>query len=97
VESHEFQAIEANQKAVDQINNFKEELNSVCINLKGNQKYLHVNVIVPLSSKAMIRGKLVHTNEVYVNLGDRWFLKTSCEKALELCGRMIESKQQLLT
>ena len=58
--------------------------------MEENLKHLYVNVMVPVGNKAMIKAKLVHTNEMYVNLGDKWFVKTSCKRALEICERMIE-------
>lgn len=48
--------------------------------------------MVPIGSKALMKGNLVHTNEIFVNLGDRWFVKTSASRALEICNRMIESR-----
>jgi hypothetical protein len=89
-----FQALDINVRTIDRISQFETNLHEVQSNMKEIQKYLKVDTIVPIGNKAMIRGHLVHTNEIFVNLGDRWFLKTSSEKALEISGRMIESNRE---
>lgn len=48
--------------------------------------------MAPITSNALIKGKLVHTNEVFAHVGDNWFIKTSAARALEICDRRIKSK-----
>ena len=47
-------------------------------------------VMVPVPSKAMMPGTLVHTNEILVLLGDNWFLETSAKEARRIVGRRME-------
>lgn len=38
-------------------------------------------VIIPFTKKAFMPGRLVHTNEVMVLLGDNWFVERSAKQA----------------
>lgn len=80
-----------NEQTLNKIRNFKKELEDVKTNLEQNQNHLYQNIMVPIGTKALIKGKLVHTNEVTINVGDRWFIKKSAAGAIQTCNRMIES------
>ncbi|XP_055992559.1 unconventional prefoldin RPB5 interactor 1 [Sorex fumeus] len=45
---------------------------------------LSYNIMVPFGPFAFMPGKLVHTNEVTVLLGDNWFAKCSAKQAVDL-------------
>ncbi|XP_053808878.1 unconventional prefoldin RPB5 interactor 1 [Vidua chalybeata] len=45
---------------------------------------LSYDVMVPFGPLAFMPGKLVHTNEITVLLGDNWFSKCSAKQAIEL-------------
>merc|ERR1711915_848844 len=53
-------------------------------------------VMVPFTSKAFMPGKLVHTNEILVLLGDNWFIETSSKRAADIAGRRIEQCDKML-
>lgn len=42
---------------------------------------------VPFGSVAFMPGKLIHTNEIMVLLGDNWFAERSASQALEIAAR----------
>lgn len=65
-------------------------------NLKNYSEKLSVPIMIPLSSKAMIPGKLVHTNQVLVGLGDNWFSKVSTKSAVENCDRKIKFCSEMI-
>ncbi|KAF5897511.1 unconventional prefoldin RPB5 interactor 1 [Clarias magur] len=48
---------------------------------------LSYDIMVPFGSLAFMPGKLVHTNELTVLLGDNWFAKCSAKQAQTLVGR----------
>ena len=54
------------------------------------------SVMVPMTSKAFMPGKLVHTNEIMVLLGDNWFVQTSAKRASEIAGRRIKACDDIL-
>lgn len=60
--------------------------------LKVLPNNLSVNCMVPIGKKALMKGKIVHTNEIMVCLGDGYFVKYSAPQAIELCNRRIKSK-----
>jgi len=50
---------------------------------------LSENCMVPIGKRAFMKGKLTHTNEILVSLGDGYFAKYSASQAIELCNRRI--------
>ncbi|CAH1403018.1 unnamed protein product [Nezara viridula] len=85
-----------NKKNLTQWKEYKEKYEEVIENLKFyNEKHQH-SILLPVGSKAYVKGKLVHTNDVWVTLGCGWFLKTSTKKAVEICERRINSANELI-
>uniref|UniRef100_A0A7N5ZZ98 Protein phosphatase 1 regulatory subunit 19 n=1 Tax=Anabas testudineus TaxID=64144 RepID=A0A7N5ZZ98_ANATE len=57
---------------------------------------LSYDIMVPFGSLAFMPGKLVHTNEVTVLLGDNWFAKCSAKQAQKIVDhRMKHVKREL--
>ncbi|KAF9938003.1 uri1, prefoldin-like chaperone [Mortierella alpina] len=54
-------------------------------------------VMVPIGNLAFMPGKLVHTNEVLVMLGDNWFVDRSAVQAAEIVDRRMEFVQENIT
>lgn len=52
-------------------------------------------VMVPLNSLAFMPGRIVHTNEVLVLLGDNWFAERSASQALAIAQRRAEQCRQM--
>ncbi|XP_014286421.1 unconventional prefoldin RPB5 interactor 1 [Halyomorpha halys] len=89
-------AIIENKKNLKQWNEYKDKYEEVIKNLQYyNEKHQH-SIFLPVGSKAYIKGRLVHTNDVWVTLGCGWFIKTSCKKAVEICERRIKSANELI-
>ena len=53
-------------------------------------------VMVPMTSKAFMPGRLVHTNEILVLLGDNWFVETSAKKAAAMARRRVKGCDEIL-
>ncbi|KAG0295616.1 uri1, prefoldin-like chaperone [Linnemannia gamsii] len=51
-------------------------------------------VMVPIGNLAFMPGKLIHTNEVLVMLGDNWFVDRSAVQAAEIVDRRMELVQE---
>jgi unconventional prefoldin RPB5 interactor 1 len=47
--------------------------------------------MVPVCSKAICPGRIIHTNEVLVLLGDNWFVECSAKKAAEIVSHRLKS------
>lgn len=45
--------------------------------------------MVPIGKRALMKGKLIHTNEILAYLGDGYFAKYSASQAISLCKRRI--------
>ncbi|KAK7583906.1 hypothetical protein V9T40_004869 [Parthenolecanium corni] len=96
------QAVRKNAEAIAAIEEFKKELEGVKETLEENQKHLFQPIMAPLAGgKALMKGKLVHTNDVMVFLGDKWFVRTSAARAIDICNRKIarcnENKAEIET
>lgn len=59
-------------------------------NLKDYQKKLEVDVMVPIGGKALMPGKLYHTNEILVSHYQGVFSNVSTDKALEISNHRIK-------
>ncbi|KAG0251923.1 uri1, prefoldin-like chaperone [Mortierella polycephala] len=55
------------------------------------------NAMVPIGNLAFMPGKLIHTNEVLVMLGDNWFVDRSAVQAAEIVDRRMELVQENIT
>jgi len=49
---------------------------------------------VPFGSLAFMPGKLIHTNEILVLLGDNWFAERSASQAIEIIKRRQQSIEE---
>ncbi|XP_050399193.1 unconventional prefoldin RPB5 interactor [Patella vulgata] len=47
------------------------------------------DIMVPFGPCAFMPGKIVHTNEIMVLLGDNWFVERSSKQAAEIAGRRL--------
>lgn len=45
--------------------------------------------MVPIGKLAFMKGKLTHTNEILIYLGEGYFVKYSASQAIALCNRRI--------
>ncbi|KAF9428943.1 Eukaryotic translation initiation factor 2 subunit 3 [Podila epigama] len=71
-----------------------EALKSTLLDLPKETSH---NVMVPIGSLAFMPGKLIHTNEVLVMLGDNWFVDRSAAQAAEIVDRRMEFVQENIT
>ena len=51
--------------------------------------------MVPIGSLAFMPGRLIHTNEIMVLLGDNWFTERSAKQAAQIVTRRISGKLKL--
>ena len=57
---------------------------------------LTVYCMIPIGKQALMKGKLRHTNEIFVCLGEGYFVNYTATQAIELCSRRIKSKQYFI-
>lgn len=50
---------------------------------------LSYDIMVPISKKGFMPGKLIHTNEVLVLLGDNWMIERSAKQSGEMIDRRL--------
>ncbi|KAJ8369927.1 hypothetical protein SKAU_G00099550 [Synaphobranchus kaupii] len=71
----------------EQVQHWKKvetDYNSLQERLSTLPDKLSYDIMVPFGPLAFMPGKLVHTNEVTVLLGDNWFAKCSAKQAVDL-------------
>lgn len=52
--------------------------------------------MVPIGSKALIPGKLYHTNEVFISHSQSMYSKCTAHQAMEICNHRIKKAEQRL-
>ncbi|KAG0024145.1 uri1, prefoldin-like chaperone [Entomortierella chlamydospora] len=77
--------------------NYEEDYKALKTTLLDLPKETSHSVMVPIGSLAFMPGKLVHTNEILVMLGDNWFVDRSATQAAEIVDRRMEFVQENIT
>ncbi|KAF9402353.1 uri1, prefoldin-like chaperone [Mortierella sp. AD011] len=77
--------------------NYEEDYKALKTTLLDLPKETSHSVMVPIGSLAFMPGKLVHTNEILVMLGDNWFVDRSAVQAAEIVDRRMEFVQENIT
>lgn len=83
------QALKENEAQTRMWEEYKKRHEKVIEALGILPKELSLNCMVPLGKLAMMKGKLCHTNEILVFLGDGYFAKYSALQAADLCRRRV--------
>ncbi|XP_015430532.1 PREDICTED: unconventional prefoldin RPB5 interactor [Dufourea novaeangliae] len=89
-------AIQRNEQQCKIWTDYKKGHEKVAQALHTFQKNVYVNCMVPVGKRALLKGKLIHTNEVLACLGDGYFVKYSAEGAAALCARRIQHAEEML-
>ncbi|KAF9575062.1 uri1, prefoldin-like chaperone [Mortierella alpina] len=77
--------------------NYEADYQALKTTLLDLPKETSHSVMVPIGNLAFMPGKLVHTNEVLVMLGDNWFVDRSAVQAAEIVDRRMELVQENIT
>ncbi|XP_017764162.1 PREDICTED: unconventional prefoldin RPB5 interactor-like protein [Eufriesea mexicana] len=88
--------IERNEEQCKIWTAYKKNHQKVAEALEIFQKDLYVNCMVPIGKRALMKGKLIHTNEILTCLGDGYFAKYSTSGAVALCERRIKKADEIL-
>ncbi|KAG0347171.1 uri1, prefoldin-like chaperone [Podila humilis] len=76
--------------------NYEDDYDSLKSTLLDLPKETSHNVMVPVGSLAFMSGKLIHTNEVLVMLGDNWFVDRSAAQAVEMNITKLRTQEDAL-
>lgn len=83
------QELEQNEKQINTWNDYRNKYKKVIEGLEVYPLSVSENCMVPIGKRALMKGKLIHTNEIMVYLGDGYFAKYSASQAISLCKRRI--------
>nr|XP_011442483.2 unconventional prefoldin RPB5 interactor [Crassostrea gigas] len=92
-EEQNFALIETNRK-LEQWETFRSDYEALRERMTTLPDKTTHDIMVPFGSLAFMPGKLVHTNEILVLLGDNWFVERSAKQATEIIGRRIKTVEQ---
>lgn len=87
-----FQKILNNTNEIEVWSQYKAKHEKIIEGLQTISTELSLNCVVPIGKKALMKGKITHTNEILVCIGDGYFVKYSSQQAIALCKRRIKSK-----
>ncbi|KAG9072395.1 uri1, prefoldin-like chaperone [Linnemannia hyalina] len=74
--------------------NYESDYQALKTTLLDLPKEISHPVMVPIGNLAFMPGKIIHTNEVLVMLGDNWFVDRSAVQAAEIVERRMELVQE---
>jgi prefoldin subunit 5 len=80
-----------NHESIRRWEKYKQDYLELVQRLPAFSKELKHPIMVPIGSKALMKGSMVHTNEILISLGEGWFIKDSAERAVAICNRRIAS------
>ncbi|KAJ1742916.1 hypothetical protein LPJ68_001511 [Coemansia sp. RSA 1086] len=83
------------QTTLEQYSGYKAEYHELQQTLVDLPKEIEHEAMIPLGPLAFYPGKLIHTNEILVMLGDNWFVEQSATQAAEIAQRreaLVDSK-----
>lgn len=83
------QELGQNEKQINTLNDYRNKYKKVIEGLEVYPLSVSENCMVPIGKRALMKGKLIHTNEILVYLGDGYFAKYSASQAISLCNRRI--------
>ncbi|XP_005103795.1 unconventional prefoldin RPB5 interactor [Aplysia californica] len=83
-------AIYETKERIKQCESFKSDYKALQNRLKTLPDSVNHDIMVPFGKLAFMPGKIVHTNEVMVLLGDNWFAERSAKQAAEIAGRRMK-------
>lgn len=84
-------ALERNSDDTEKWEIFKKELEETKTNLNEFVKSHSLDIMVPMGKKALIRGKLQHTNEITVSHGNGMFSDCSQIQAIEILNHRLNT------
>ncbi|XP_058808461.1 unconventional prefoldin RPB5 interactor-like protein [Phymastichus coffea] len=90
------QSIKKNEESIKTWTQYRDRHKKVIEGLQTIVNDVSVNCVVPLGKRAFMKGKLTHTNEILVCIGDGYFVKYSSHQAVELCNRRIKRAEKML-
>ncbi|XP_029677762.1 unconventional prefoldin RPB5 interactor-like protein [Formica exsecta] len=90
------QELEQNEKQINTWNDYRHKYKKVIEGLEVYPLSVSENCMVPIGKRALMKGKLIHTNEIMVYLGDGYFAKYSASQAISLCKKRIAWAEKML-
>eukprot|EP00794_Sanderia_malayensis_P018956 gene18956-20862_t len=89
-------AINQSTSLIEKWENLLKEYQNLKAKLSTLPQKVEHKMMVPIGSVGLFPGKLIHTNEINVLLGDNWFVKRSAHQASEIVDRRLSILEKKL-
>lgn len=90
------EALARNASETDRWTLYRDEHRQAADNLDKYRKSCEVEIMVPIGGKALMPGKLYHTNEIFVSHSSKVYSKCTAHQAIGICERRIASADERL-
>ncbi|BFZ13454.1 hypothetical protein BsWGS_16493 [Bradybaena similaris] len=97
LQEEQMKAISETTVKMEQLEQFKQDYKCLQDRLRTLPDKLTHDVMVPFGKLAFMPGRLTHTNEILVLLGDNWFVERSAKQAVDIINRRIQELDSKLT
>lgn len=84
------------EEKIEKWEKFKADYEALQQRLQTLPDHISYDITVPFGNNAFSKGKLVHTNEIMVLLGDNWFAEVSAKQAAAIAMRRITQCTKML-
>ena len=85
------------ESTLEKLKKYKSDYEKLSQQLETLPHKLEYQMMIPFGRKAFIPGKLVHSNEILVLLGENWFVECSAKYASEIAKRRIVQVEKQIT
>lgn len=89
LKAEQLSAIEKTGERISQLEKYKNDYDNLKKQLKTLPEKVTHDVMVPFGKLAFMPGRLIHTNEITVLLGDNWFAEISAKDAIGITERRV--------
>ncbi|KAJ1524574.1 hypothetical protein ONE63_011060 [Megalurothrips usitatus] len=91
------EAFHRNYDSVQRWTRWKDDHEHVKCALETLPNKLSHEVVIPFGSKALMKAKLVHTNEILTCIGGSYFVKQTAKQGVAMCERRIKQSEEMLS
>lgn len=90
------EALARNAAETERWTAYRDDQRQAAENMESFRKQLEVGVMVPVGGKALMPGKLYHTNEIFVSHSSRMYSKCTAHQAIGVCEHRIGTATERL-
>ncbi|KAK9456804.1 hypothetical protein V1511DRAFT_457122 [Dipodascopsis uninucleata] len=90
------EAVESFKLQLTRLSSEELRYHDLSTTLEEYPKKLRHDVMIPISPRALVKGEIEHTNEIYAAVGDGYIIKRSAHEASKMAQRTSDRKESYL-